>query len=114
MVVKPENPYEPEKMEEARRLRTEFGMPMKQIAALLDVSPGTVHAWTSDIVLPEEYVKRNKAFCHDAARTAWVKMNRDRRQAAQDQSGNVPNSVSRNTSRAACSIGPRAPRIEIS
>jgi hypothetical protein len=58
---------------------------MRQIAALLDVSPGTVHAWTKDIVLSDEYVARNRAICHEAARETWVRMNRDRRIAAQEE-----------------------------
>lgn len=75
----------PREKAEARRLRSVFGMPMKRIASLLDVSPGAVHEWTKDIELPPEFVARNKALCHDAATSAWRRMNRDRRQAAQDE-----------------------------
>jgi DNA-binding transcriptional regulator YiaG len=52
-------PYKPQEREEARRLRREQGVPIKRIAARLAVSPGTVHAWTRDIILTPEQRARN-------------------------------------------------------
>lgn len=49
----------PREQEEARRLRREKGLPIKRIAARLDVSPSSVLRWTADIELTEEQWKRN-------------------------------------------------------
>jgi len=46
----------PIERQEARRLRSEQGTPLKQIAARLGVSVSTTHLWTKDIELtPEQY-----------------------------------------------------------
>lgn len=49
----------PIEREEARRLRA-AGVPCKRIAARLQVSPASVHAWTNDIVLTPEQAERNR------------------------------------------------------
>ena len=85
MPIKSGTSLKPKEKAEARRPRSVFGMPMKQIAGLLGVSPGTVHAWTKDIELSPEFVARNKALCHNAASSAWSGMNRDRRRTAQSE-----------------------------
>jgi hypothetical protein len=52
-------PRKPEEREEARRLRKELGLPIKRIAAYLDVSPSSVLYWTRDIKLTPEQRERN-------------------------------------------------------
>jgi hypothetical protein len=52
-------PYKPRERDEARRLRREQGVPIKRIASRLAVSPGTVHAWTRDIILTPQQRARN-------------------------------------------------------
>jgi hypothetical protein len=61
---------------EARRLRERDGMPMKQIATKLHVSPGTVHRWTRDIELTPEQRRRNWP-----GQPPWVLTEGRRRQA---------------------------------
>lgn len=68
---------------EARRLRATLGVPMKQIASQLGVSPGTVHAWTRDIEIPPEQAARNKRAGWEAARGVWSAYNRELRAEAQ-------------------------------
>jgi hypothetical protein len=58
MFAQVETPYKLREYQAARRLRR-GGMPMKQIASRLDVSPGTVHRWTRDIELTPEQRARN-------------------------------------------------------
>jgi transcriptional regulator with XRE-family HTH domain len=79
----------PEQRGEARRLRAEHGMPLKQIAARLNVSPSSVVRWTTDIELTEEQWQRNRhrersnreSFARRAAR--WAEISRERRRAWQ-------------------------------
>jgi hypothetical protein len=49
----------PEQRAEARRLRRDHGMPVKQIAARLRVSASSVSLWTRDIELTAEQKHRN-------------------------------------------------------
>jgi AcrR family transcriptional regulator len=49
----------PDEYAAARWLREVEGMPFKQIAERLGVSPGTVHAWARDIELTPEQRRRN-------------------------------------------------------
>jgi len=58
MFVRVETLRKPDEYREARRLRRK-GVPMKQIAARLRVSPGTIHRWTSDIRLTPAQRARN-------------------------------------------------------
>ena len=59
MFVAAETLRKPTEHREARRLRREEGMPIKQIAARLRVSPSTVNRWTRDIELTPEQWARN-------------------------------------------------------
>jgi len=68
---------------EARRLRRDLGMPMKQIAAQLKVSPGSVHAWTRDIEISEEHRLRNLRLARGRFAVRWIEINRQRRLAFQ-------------------------------
>lgn len=52
-------PRKPDERLEARKLRSEHGMPIKQIAALLDVSPSSVSYWVRDIRLTPAQRERN-------------------------------------------------------
>ena len=78
---------------QARRLRQVDGMPIKRIAALLGVSPSSVHKWTADIELSPEHRHRNlygpkgpQNPEHIAARVrAWSERNRDRRRKYQEE-----------------------------
>jgi transposase-like protein len=80
-----------EEREEARRLRREHGMPIKQTAALLGVSPSTVSYWVRDIEITPAQRERNLRGPrgphnpeHIAARTkAWAETARNRRRNAQ-------------------------------
>ena len=80
-------PRKQREYEEARRLRREFGSPLKRIAGRLGVSVSTVHAWTSDIELDEEQRRRNatrprgpQSPLHVARRVAtWAEVSRERR-----------------------------------
>ena len=83
MPVKPGTPYKPEEKADARRLRSEFGMPMKQIAKLLNVSPSSVHSWTKDIAIEPEHEARNRAAGRRASGKVWAEKNRARRRQAQ-------------------------------
>lgn len=82
MPAKPGNPYNAKK-EEARRLRSELGVPMKQIAARLNVSASSVHAWTSDIVIAPEHERRNRAAGRRAFGRVWSEMHREKRRQSQ-------------------------------
>jgi len=64
---------------EAQRLRREEGLPMKQIAARLGVSPGSVHLWTRDISLTREQQSRNLRSANEIRAVAWVERHRARR-----------------------------------
>jgi hypothetical protein len=66
----------PGEYREARRLRREAGMPIKQIAARLGVSPSTVHGWTRDIKLTAAQRRRNWP-----GQPPWVLTEGRRRQA---------------------------------
>ena len=83
MPVKAGTPYKPEERAEARRLRSEFGMPMKQIAKLLKVSSSSVHNWTADIEIKPEHERRNRAAGRRAFGETWAEKNRERRRQAQ-------------------------------
>ena len=58
---------------------------MKQIAALLDVSPGTVHNWTADIDIDPEHAKRNRAAGRETFGKVWAEINREKRRGYQQQ-----------------------------
>jgi len=59
-------------------------MPMKQIAAKLGVSVGSVHLWTADIEISEEQRERNLARAGRLRGRRWRDRYRDRRLACQD------------------------------
>lgn len=85
---KPRKPWE---RLEARRLRRELGLPMKRIAARLDVSPASVHLWTRDIELTDDQRRRNLAGPGGPRspeaiakfRRTWSEKNRERRRSYQ-------------------------------
>src|SRR4051794_16975547 len=85
MFDQPLRPYKAAAHAEARRLRTEEGMPMKQIAALLAVSVGSVHLWTKDIEIRPEHARRNSARARTKASRSWRAKNRARRLAFQEE-----------------------------
>jgi hypothetical protein len=60
-------------------------MPMKQIASLLGVSVGSVHLWTSDVDIGEEYRRRNARAGGEAGTRRWMEINRDRRVQYQEE-----------------------------
>jgi hypothetical protein len=77
--------------EEARRLRQNEGMPLKRIAARLEVSVSSVHSWTRDIKLTPEQRAHNLTGAHGPrspeaiakfVRT-WSGLNRERRRTYQ-------------------------------
>jgi len=78
-------PRKPEKRAEARRLRTELGLPYKQIAHRLSVSPHSVHNWTRDISISDEQRRRNLAHMTPQSEVVmkraatWRAVNRARR-----------------------------------
>jgi transcriptional regulator with XRE-family HTH domain len=75
----------PEEQEEARRMRREHGLPMRQIASRLSVSSASVYAWTRDIVISPEQNDRNLQQARVAFAQKWAELNRDRRREAQAQ-----------------------------
>lgn len=81
----PQNPYKAAEFFEARRLRAEEGMPMKQIAAKLGVSVGSVHLWTKDIEISPEHVERNRVRARASATRTWIEKSRSRRLAFQEE-----------------------------
>jgi AcrR family transcriptional regulator len=85
MFDQPLNPYKPAEYFEARRLRVEEGMPMKQIAARLGVSVGSVHLWTKDIEISLEQAERNQHRGRAKAAKTWKAKNRARRLAFQEE-----------------------------
>jgi hypothetical protein len=54
-------------------------MPMKQIAAALEVSPGSVHRWTRDIPLSESHRTQNVRLARERFAARWIEINRQRR-----------------------------------
>ena len=60
-------------------------MPHKQIAARLNVSPASVHAWTRGIVLTEEQIARNMKRSRTAFSRTWRELHRTRRLAYQQE-----------------------------
>jgi hypothetical protein len=70
---------------EARRLRRHQGMPMKQIATRLNVSPGSVHLWTRDIELTSTQAQRNSKRAREVSTHKWVEKNRARRLRHQEE-----------------------------
>jgi hypothetical protein len=68
--------------DEARRLRA-VGVPMKQIAARLGVSPGSVHLWTSDIPISDAQLKENRRAGVAPRHRAWAERHREIRRGYQ-------------------------------
>jgi hypothetical protein len=58
-------------------------MPMKQIAARLNVSPASVHLWTRDIEISREHRTRNLRLAREKFAVRWIEINRRRRLAYQ-------------------------------
>jgi transposase-like protein len=79
----------PKERAEARRLRREEGLPYKQIARRLGVSPESVHNWARDIPISEEHRKRNLAHMTPKSEVvmkrakSWSETNRRRRREFQ-------------------------------
>lgn len=68
---------------EARRLRIEQGMPLKEIAARLRVSSGSVHLWTQDIEITSAQAAQNMRRSRNAFAATWAEKNRKRRREYQ-------------------------------
>jgi Homeodomain-like domain-containing protein len=93
MFVYSGHPRKPDERAQARRLRREHGTPIKRIAAILHVSPSSVHKWTADIRLSPEQRRRNYYDASgplnpdDVARRAraWAEKSRERRRQAQEE-----------------------------
>ena len=64
---------------EARRVRRELGLPMKQIASRLEVSLASVHLWTKDIEITPAQAARNLRRSRHAFAKRWSEVNRRRR-----------------------------------
>jgi predicted DNA-binding protein YlxM (UPF0122 family) len=78
----------PKEQAEARRLRRDEGLSLKEIAERLSVSKSSVSAWVRDIELtPEQHLRlsdSNRLYGRQAlAHAAWNAHHRERRQAAQ-------------------------------
>jgi hypothetical protein len=58
---------------------------MKQIAARLAVSVGSVHLWTSDIEIAEEHRLRNARAGRERGARRWVEISRERRSRYQEE-----------------------------
>ena len=58
---------------------------MKQIAATLGVSPGSVHLWTSDIEIDPAHAARNQARAREAFAETWRELHRQRRLGYQEE-----------------------------
>lgn len=58
---------------------------MKQIAARLGVSVGSVHLWTKDIEIDPDQARRNRAEAREKASRTWRLKNRTRRLAFQEE-----------------------------
>lgn len=69
----------PNEQRQARFLRQRYGMPMKQIASRLGVSPASVHLWTADITITPEQEARNKLEAGLLRGAVWAEKNRLRR-----------------------------------
>ena len=110
---RPKGPYKRAEYEEARRLRRERGMPMKQIAAHLGVSPGTVHLWTNDIEISAEQAAattvrpRERGLAGMRPRSIEETGRPRRQQAGRERARETPS-----IRPAACSTGPRGPRAQ--
>src|SRR5215207_811027 len=90
-------------------------MPMKQIARRLRVSVGSVHLWTSDIELADQYRVRNREAGRKVAARRWTEINRQRRLAFQAEGPERRRgSTIRFMEPAACCTGRRAQRTEAS
>src|SRR5215212_9733279 len=64
---------------EARRLRSEHGMPMKQIAKTLGVSSSSVYLWTRDIELTPDQHSSNMRRSRTEFSETWRRRNRAKR-----------------------------------
>lgn len=78
-------PAKPREQREARRLRLVHGLPIKQIAARLGVSPASAHAWTRDIEISEQQRVRNLRAGREQFAHRWVEINRDKRRSYQEE-----------------------------
>jgi hypothetical protein len=56
---------------------------MKEIAAVLGVSLGSVHLWTKDITITDEQLARNLKAAGAKRAKQWVELNRERRRGYQ-------------------------------
>ena len=61
------------------------GMPMKQIAAALSVSPASVHLWTRDVPISEEQLRANRMIAVTASNTVCAERARVKRRAYQEE-----------------------------
>jgi hypothetical protein len=72
----------PVEQAKARRLRAD-GVPMKQIATRLRVSPASVYAWTRDVPISEEQLAANRRAAAVARNVAWAERHREIRRRYQ-------------------------------
>lgn len=69
----------------ARSLRAEHGTPVKQLARLLRVSPGTISLWVRDIEIGAEQRRRNESRAGKVRGDTWRDLNRKRRSHYQEE-----------------------------
>jgi transposase-like protein len=73
-----EHPKPAERVQ-ARALRSELGLPMKEIARRLNVSVSSISLWTRDIEIEPEHQARNKQEAQELRSARWAELNRARR-----------------------------------
>lgn len=75
----------PETKRLARQLRSEYALPMKEIAARVGASQSSVSLWTRDIVLTPAQHARNLDLAKKRRGKAWAAINRRRRLEYQEE-----------------------------
>jgi hypothetical protein len=68
----------------ARSLRAQHGTPVKELAQLLGVSPGTISLWVRDIEISLEQRRRNESRAGRVRGDAWRDLNREKRRLYQE------------------------------
>jgi hypothetical protein len=69
----------------ARSLRAEHGTPVKELARLVGVSPGTISLWVRDIEISPEHRQRNDSRAGKVRGDAWRNLNREKRALYQEE-----------------------------
>jgi transcriptional regulator with XRE-family HTH domain len=73
----------PVEREIARALRAESGLPMRELARMLDVSVSSISLWMRDVQVAPEHVERNMTRAQLGRAERWSELNRDKRRAYQ-------------------------------